>query len=211
VCIFRSVQQLLTCGIATFYQVMRSVAPTGSGSHARFHNPVPFWQINHEFPSAGACDGNVMGFARGRGIAISPLNPLPHKTTFHELAHVLLGHTSEGDQNDGELTPRNLRECEAESVALLCCAALDLPGVEFSLATSSRGGARAIRSLSVPLNASSKLPIRSYGQVRPLLTPGRCADGRRVLRPWLRVVRSLRCRAGGSLRLRPVGLFWRLL
>ena len=25
--------------------------------------------------------------------------------------------------------PRNLRECEAESVALLCCAALDLPGV----------------------------------------------------------------------------------
>src|SRR5215217_9316051 len=77
-------------------------------------------------------DGNVMGYARGRSIAVSPLNPMPHKTTFHELAHVLLGHTAEGDQNDGELTPRNLRECEAESVALLCCAALDLPGVEFS-------------------------------------------------------------------------------
>ena len=77
-------------------------------------------------------DGNVMGFARGRSIAISPLNPLPHKTTFHELAHVLLGHTGEGDQHDGELTPRNLRECEAESVAMLCCAALDLPGVECS-------------------------------------------------------------------------------
>lgn len=45
---------------------------------------------------------------------------------------VLLGHTTEGEQNDGELTPRNLRECEAESVALLCCAALDLPGVECS-------------------------------------------------------------------------------
>ena len=44
---------------------------------------------------------------------------------------MLLGHTAEGDQNDGELTPRNLRECEAEAVALLCCAALDLPGVEF--------------------------------------------------------------------------------
>jgi hypothetical protein len=26
-------------------------------------------------------------------IAVSPLNPLPHKTTFHELAHVLLGET----------------------------------------------------------------------------------------------------------------------
>ena len=54
---------------------------------------------------------------------------MPHKTRFHELAHVLLGHTSEGVQADSEITPRNQRECEAESVALLCCAALDLPGV----------------------------------------------------------------------------------
>src|SRR5207248_1402316 len=69
-------------------------------------------------------------YARGRSIAVSPLNPLPHKTTFHELAHILLGHTAEGDQNDGELTPRSLREAEAECVALLCCAALDLPGIE---------------------------------------------------------------------------------
>lgn len=79
-------------------------------------------------------DGNVMGFARGRTIGVSPLNPMPFKTTFHELAHVLLGHTAEGDQNDGDQTPRSLRECEAEAVAMLCCAALDLPGVE-----SSRG------------------------------------------------------------------------
>jgi hypothetical protein len=75
-------------------------------------------------------DGNVMGFARGRSIAVSPLNPMPWKTRFHEIAHVLLGHTSEGEQSDGELTPRNLGECEAEAVALLCCAALGLPGVE---------------------------------------------------------------------------------
>ena len=77
-------------------------------------------------------DGNVMGYARERSIALNPLNPLPHKTRFHELAHVLLGHTAEGQQSDGEATPRNLRECEAESVALLCCAALSLPGLEES-------------------------------------------------------------------------------
>ena len=77
-------------------------------------------------------NGNVMGFARGRSIAVSPLNPMPHKTTFHELAHVLMGHTAEGEQADDELTPRCLRECEAEAVAMLCCAALDLPGVEMS-------------------------------------------------------------------------------
>ena len=74
-------------------------------------------------------NGNCMGFARDRSIAINPINPLPHKTRFHELAHVLLGHTSAGVQADSEVTPRNLRECEAEAVALLCCAALDLPGV----------------------------------------------------------------------------------
>ncbi len=74
-------------------------------------------------------DGNCLGLARERSIAINPLAPLPFKTRFHELAHVLLGHTSAGEQADSEITPRNLRECEAESVALLCCAALDLPGV----------------------------------------------------------------------------------
>ena len=76
-------------------------------------------------------DGNCQGYARERSIAVSPIAALPWKTRFHELAHVLLGHTSEGVLNDGELTPRNLRECEAEAVALLCCAALGLPGVEY--------------------------------------------------------------------------------
>jgi hypothetical protein len=79
-----------------------------------------------------ALDGNTLRYAQGRTIAVNPVNPLPYKTRFHELAHVLLGHTAEGEQHDGELTPRNLRECEAESVALLCCAALDLPGIEYS-------------------------------------------------------------------------------
>ncbi len=99
--------------------------------------PMPTWNRAKALESLDvtevpfdALNGNVLGFARGRSIAISPLNPMPHKTTFHELAHVLLGHTAEGTLNDGELTPRNLRECEAESVALLCCAALNLPGIE---------------------------------------------------------------------------------
>lgn len=101
--------------------------------------PAPAWDLAgalstlhiEEIPF-DALDGNVMGFARGRSIAVSPLNPLPHKTRFHELAHILLGHTGEGEQADDHLTPRNLRECEAEAVALLCCAALGLPGVEHS-------------------------------------------------------------------------------
>src|SRR5688572_3964043 len=39
-----------------------------------------------------AMNGNCLGFARGRSIAVNPVNPLPWKTRSHELAHVLLGH-----------------------------------------------------------------------------------------------------------------------
>ena len=100
---------------------------------------IPTWDVERalttldvaEIPFDGV-DGNTMGYARERSIAINPLNPLPHKTRFHELAHVLLGHTAEGQQSDGEVTPRSLRECEAEAVALLCCGALQLPGLKES-------------------------------------------------------------------------------
>lgn len=76
-------------------------------------------------------DGNCQGYATKRSIAINPVAQLPHKTLFHEVAHVMLGHTSEADFNDTERTPKNLREVEAEAVALLCCEALELEGAEF--------------------------------------------------------------------------------
>jgi N-terminal domain of anti-restriction factor ArdC len=76
-------------------------------------------------------DGNCQGYARKRQIAINPVAQLPHKTLFHEAAHVVLGHTSEADFTDTERTPKNLREVEAEAVALLCCEALNLEGPDF--------------------------------------------------------------------------------
>jgi N-terminal domain of anti-restriction factor ArdC/IrrE N-terminal-like domain len=77
-------------------------------------------------------DGNTQGYAKGRSIAISPLAALPHKTLFHELAHVILGHTAEGQTHDGEDTPRNLREVEAEAVALILCETLQLDGAKYA-------------------------------------------------------------------------------
>jgi hypothetical protein len=76
-------------------------------------------------------DGNCQGYAKLRQIAINPLAQLPHKTLFHEVAHVVLGHTSESDFADTEQTPKNLREVEAEAVALLCCEALNLEGAAY--------------------------------------------------------------------------------
>jgi hypothetical protein len=73
-------------------------------------------------------DGNCQGYARQRSIAVSPLAELPYKTRFHELAHVVLG--AEAGLTDSELTPRSLREVEAECVALVCLEALGMPGAD---------------------------------------------------------------------------------
>ena len=73
-------------------------------------------------------DGNVQGYAVRRRIAVSALADYPHKTRFHEMAHVVLGHTLVADCQDTTSTPRSLQEVEAESVAFLLCSILDLPG-----------------------------------------------------------------------------------
>ena len=83
---------------------------------------IPFSHVN----------GNCMGFARGREIAINPVNPLKHKTSFHEMGHILLGHTAAGEMNDSTNLPRDIKELEAESVAYLCISALDLEGAKES-------------------------------------------------------------------------------
>ena len=74
-------------------------------------------------------DGNAQGYAVQHRVAVSPIASLPHKTLFHELAHVQLGHTDEVERLDEhEITEKHVREVEAECVALICCESLDLPG-----------------------------------------------------------------------------------
>jgi antirestriction protein ArdC len=77
-------------------------------------------------------DGNTQGYARGRQIALNPLADQPAATLFHELGHIVLGHTAEGTVNGATRTPKEIRELEAECVALLCCETLGLPGAELS-------------------------------------------------------------------------------
>jgi hypothetical protein len=74
--------------------------------------------------------GNVQGYAKGRQIAINPLAQMPLKTTYHELAHIELGHTIDA-VHDSETLPRNLREVEAESIALLCLESLGMDGADY--------------------------------------------------------------------------------
>ncbi len=92
---------------------------------------LPQWDKTRALAALGIVEepfnmmnGNCMGYARAQTVAVSPLAFNPHKTLIHEIAHVLL-HTGESQQDTGEL-PRNLKEVEAESVALIVCESLGL-------------------------------------------------------------------------------------
>ncbi|MGH9871665.1 MAG: ArdC-like ssDNA-binding domain-containing protein [Pyrinomonadaceae bacterium] len=100
---------------------------------------TPDWDAKQALAALGidlipfdSTDGNCQGFARKCTIAINPVAQLQHKTLFHELGHVVIGHTLEADFADTEKTPRSLREVEAEAVALLCCEALSLGGADYA-------------------------------------------------------------------------------
>jgi hypothetical protein len=99
---------------------------------------LPKWNETAAIASLGVervvfkhLNGNTQGYALDRQIAVSPIAALPHKTLFHELAHVVLGHCEELHRmDDDEHTSVSLREVEAECVALICCESLNLAGSE---------------------------------------------------------------------------------
>jgi antirestriction protein ArdC len=98
---------------------------------------IPAWDRARALSTLGVeeisfemVNGNCQGYAKGRQIAINPLAQMPAKTTFHELGHVILEHTAEA-VHDSESLPRNLKEVEAESVALLCLESLGMEGAEY--------------------------------------------------------------------------------
>lgn len=60
-------------------------------------------------------NGNIQGYSFKRKFAINPLAEYKLKTTFHELAHILLGHTDE----EAEDKHRGVCEFQAEATAYL--------------------------------------------------------------------------------------------
>jgi len=85
-------------------------------------NEIPFSIIN----------GNCQGYVTEKNeIAINPLAQLPVKTLFHEIAHILLGHTNKEVLTDNQDLTINLMEVEAEATSLLCLESLGLKGSEY--------------------------------------------------------------------------------
>jgi antirestriction protein ArdC len=84
-------------------------------------------------------NGNVAGYSMGQEFAINPVAKYPLKTTFHELGHILLGHTSDDDVDEEQeyQHPRGVQEVQAEAVAYLVMNELGM--AEFMDQAESRG------------------------------------------------------------------------
>lgn len=116
-------------------------------------------------------DGNTQGYAEGKAIAVNPVAAFPYKTTAHEMAHIILGHTEAGKMGDGERIPANMMEVEAEAVAMIVCDALDLPGAD-----ESRGYIQNWNVTGEPI--SEKSARRIFSAADRILRAGRGEDVR---------------------------------
>lgn len=121
-----------------------------------------------EVPFEQLC-GNLLGYARDRLIAISALNPFKHKTRFRELAHVVLGHTAEGDMSDTDVPVQSLRPSRHELSAwrrgrpctVYCSIATRTPPSTVKprrFVLSSSAGARLFRTAQ----GDQRTSLRSY-------------------------------------------------
>jgi hypothetical protein len=105
--------------------------------------PTPGWDYQQAISKLGVREvpfddtrGNLQGYSHGTEIAISPIAVRPTKTRFHELGHVLLGHTLPHALDDYQ-THRGIKEFQAEAVAYL--AMNELEQLDDEAASASRG------------------------------------------------------------------------
>lgn len=117
---------------------LHHTVPMAGAEPQAIETVAPDWNAGRALEALGiTCEdfehtnGNVQGYAKpeARRVAVSPLAVNPAKTLFHEIAHCLL-HSEQARIEDGAELTRDLAEVEAESVAYLCCAVLELPGLE---------------------------------------------------------------------------------
>jgi hypothetical protein len=88
--------------------------------------PTPGWNLQAAFDKLGirempfdSTNGNLQGYSRGLQYAINPVAVNATKTRYHELAHIVLGHTL--PHHYEEYAPhRGVMEFQAEAVAYLC-------------------------------------------------------------------------------------------
>jgi hypothetical protein len=87
--------------------------------------PTPGWDLQTALDKLGIREvafdqtsGNTQGYSVGVEMAINPTAVNPTKTRFHELAHIVLGHTVPHHYEEYQ-THRGMQEFQAEAVAYL--------------------------------------------------------------------------------------------
>lgn len=96
-------------------------------------------------------DGNIQGYSFERKVAINPVAENPNKTLFHELGHVVLGHT-EPEAHAEYVQHRGLKEFQAETTAFLSMK--ELEQLDDDAASKSRGYVQHWMHAEVPPEAA---------------------------------------------------------
>jgi hypothetical protein len=104
--------------------------------------PVPGWDLQTALDTFGikevpfaSTSGNLQGYSHHLEYAINPLAVNPLKTRFHEIAHLLLGHTLKHHYEEYQ-THRGIMEFQAEATAYLVMNELKL--MDDATASTSR-------------------------------------------------------------------------
>lgn len=107
-------------------------------------------------------DGNLQGYSYARNVAINPIAAYPLKTLYHEVGHVLLGHTMP-DQSEDYMRHRGIKEFQAEAVAYLCMN--DIGATEHMDAAGSRAYIQTWLSGKTPPDAAIRDVFKAADQI----------------------------------------------
>lgn len=105
-------------------------------------------------------DGNTQGYSHGKSVAINPVAAYPFKTLFHELGHVVLGHTETPEEYRKH---RGIREFQAEAVAYLCMNSVGAQ--EHMDASGSRGYIAHWLQGDTPSDAAIKAVFKAVDEI----------------------------------------------
>src|SRR5215469_16793507 len=129
------------------FKVVRAVFPLSATDGAELPpQPTPGWDLATALDTLGIravsfenTNGNLQGWSHGTEFAIKPIAINRLKTTYHEIGHIVLGHTLPHHYEDYQ-AHRGILEFQAEAVSYLVMNELEV--MDDETASHSRGSIR---------------------------------------------------------------------
>lgn len=114
-------------------------------------------------------DGNTQGYSTGKTFALNPVAAQPLHTTFHELGHIVLGHTSKEQVGD-YAAHRGIKEFQAEAVAYILSHELGLENFDAEVSRAY------VRGWLQGGEVEDKAIRQVFGAVSKILKAGRAVE-----------------------------------